>query len=132
MVIKLNTPEIMWNLCAISNMLPIYYIKLCDLYLSNLKCLHMCSVMWCLSCSLYVMYCPLYFHVFIHLHLSSHLGMLDAPCEGAEPEDGVGGSIPKMEVPWSACLKWRCHQDSASLLNLLVSDSRQAPEHYKS
>jgi hypothetical protein len=34
------------------------------------------------------------FFVFMHLHLTSHLGMLDAPREGcdvgAEPEDGVG------------------------------------------
>jgi hypothetical protein len=26
----------MWNLCAMSNMLAIYYIKLCDVYLSNM------------------------------------------------------------------------------------------------
>jgi hypothetical protein len=43
-VVKLNTPEIMWNLCAMSNMLAIYDIKLCDVYLSNMKCLCMCSV----------------------------------------------------------------------------------------
>ena len=37
----------------------------------------------------------------MHLHLASHLGTLDEPCEGrdvgAEPEDGVGESIQKAE-----------------------------------
>ena len=37
----------------------------------------------------------------MHFHLASHLGTLDAPREGChdgiEPEDGVGGPIPKME-----------------------------------
>jgi hypothetical protein len=53
----------------------------------------MCSVIWCLSCLLYVMLVLLHSHVFMHLHLASHLGMLDAPSEGqdvrAKPEDGV-------------------------------------------
>ena len=39
------------------------------------------------------MHLELPFLAFMHLHFSSHLGMLDAPCEGcdvgAEPEDGV-------------------------------------------
>ena len=58
------------------------------------------------------------FFIFMHLHLASHLGTLDAPREGrdvgAKPEDGVGGSIPRMEGPWSACLEWRHRQDGAS------------------
>ena len=58
------------------------------------------------------------FFIFMHLHLASHLGTLDAPREGrdvgAKPEDGVGGSIPRMEGPWSACLEWRRRQDGAS------------------
>ena len=39
----------------------------------------------------------------MHLHLASHLGTLDEPCEacddGVEPEDGVGGPFSKMEGP---------------------------------
>ena len=35
----------------------------------------------------------------MHLHFSSHLGMLDAPCEGrdvgVEPKDDVGWTYPK-------------------------------------
>ena len=58
------------------------------------------------------------FFIFMHLHLASHLGTLDAPREGrdvgAKPEDGVGGSLPRMEGPWSACLEWRRRQDGAS------------------
>ena len=58
------------------------------------------------------------FFIFMHLHIASHLGTLDAPREGrdvgAKPEDGVGGSIPRMEGPWSACLEWRRRQDGAS------------------
>ena len=58
------------------------------------------------------------FFIFMHLHLASRLGTLDAPREGrdvgAKPEDGVGGSIPRMEGPWSACLEWRRRQDGAS------------------
>ena len=40
-------------------------------------------------------------HVFIHLHLASHLGSLDEPREGydVEPNSKIwfGGYIPKME-----------------------------------
>jgi hypothetical protein len=75
------------------------YIRLCDVCLSNMKCLCMCSVTWCLSCLLFVMHYLLHFHVFILLHLSSHLDMLDAPCEGydigAKPEDGIWCTYPK-------------------------------------
>jgi hypothetical protein len=42
----------------------------------------------------------LHSHVFIHLHVASHLGTLDAAREGCDvelTEDGVGGPIPKME-----------------------------------
>ena len=49
------------------------------------------------------MYLVLPFLAFMHLHFSSHLGMLDAPHEGrddgVEPEDSVDGPIPKMEGP---------------------------------
>jgi hypothetical protein len=59
----------------------------------------MFSVTLCLSCLLYVMHCRLHFHVFIHLHLASHLGTLDAPREGcdarAKPEDGVWWIYPE-------------------------------------
>jgi hypothetical protein len=64
------------------SMLAVHYIRLCDVYLSNMKCLCMCNVIWCLSCLLHMMHCPFHFHVFIHLYLASHLGMLDAPHEG--------------------------------------------------
>ena len=39
------------------------------------------------------------FFLFIHLHLASHLGMLDEPHEGrevgTEPEDGVWWTFPE-------------------------------------
>ena len=39
----------------------------------------------------------------MHLYIASHLGTLDAPREGCDdgvkPEDGVGGSMSKMEGP---------------------------------
>ena len=51
------------------------------------------NITLCLSYLLHAMYCLLHFHVFIHMHLASHLGTLDEPREGcdvgAEPEDGV-------------------------------------------
>jgi hypothetical protein len=74
------------TLCAMSNMLAIFYIRLRDVYLSNMKCLCMWSVLWCLSGLLHVMHCPLHFHVFIQLHLTSHIGTLDAPREGHDME----------------------------------------------
>ena len=43
----------------------------------------------------YVMSLVLPFFIFMHLHLTSHLGALDEPCEGCD----VGGPIPKMEGP---------------------------------
>ena len=50
------------------------------------------------------------FLAFKHLHLASHLGMLDAPHEGrddgVEPEDSVDGPIPKMEGPLEYMPKW--------------------------
>jgi hypothetical protein len=64
-----------------------------------MKCLCMCSVTWCLSCLLFVMHYLLHFHVFILLHLASHLGTLDAPREGcdvgAKLEDGVWCTYPE-------------------------------------
>ena len=49
----------------------------------------------------YVMHLVLPFFIFMHLHLASHLGALDEPCEGCDVEPnskiGFGGSIPKME-----------------------------------
>jgi hypothetical protein len=52
------------------------------------------------------------FIMFIHMH--RHISFRYARCTtwmarcGAEPEDGVGGSIPKMEEPSSAYMEWRC------------------------
>ena len=47
----------------------------------------------------YVMYLVLPFITFIHIHLASHLGVLDEPREGrdvgAEPEDGVWRIYPE-------------------------------------
>ena len=58
------------------------------------------------------------FFIFMHLHLASHLGTLDEPREGCDVESNpkmvFGGSIPRMEGPWSACLEWRRRQDGAS------------------
>ena len=50
----------------------------------------------------YVMHLVLSFITFIYMHLASHLGMLDEPCERYEHVElnlkfGFGGSIPKME-----------------------------------
>ena len=59
----------------------------------NAKCLCMINVTLCLSYLLHAMDCLLHFHVFIHLHIASHLGTLNAPREGcdvgAKPEDSV-------------------------------------------
>jgi hypothetical protein len=85
-VVKLIHLRSCENLYAMPNMLAIFYIRMGDVYLSNMKCLCMWSVIWCLSCLLYVMHCPLHFHVFKHLHLGSHLGTLDAPREGHDVE----------------------------------------------
>jgi hypothetical protein len=45
------------------------------------------------------MHLVLPFIILIHLHLVSHLGTQDAPCEGrdvgAKPEDGVWWTYPK-------------------------------------
>ena len=45
------------------------------------------------------MHCLLHFHVFIHLHIASHLGTLDEPRGerdvGAEPNDGVWRIYPE-------------------------------------
>jgi hypothetical protein len=85
-VVKLIHMRSRETLCVMPNMLVIFYIRLGDVYLSNMKCLCMWSVIWCLSCLLYVVHCSLHFHVFIHLHLVSHLGTLDAPREGRDVE----------------------------------------------
>ena len=65
----------------------------------------------------YVMHLVLPFITFIHMHLASHLGMLDEPREGCDVEPnskiGFGGSISKMEG-LSKCKDRRCHQVGAS------------------
>ena len=57
-----------------------------------------CMILGCLECY-YVMHLILPFFIFLHLHLTSHLGMLDEPREGrdvgAEPKDGVWWTYPK-------------------------------------
>ena len=57
-----------------------------------------CMILGCLECY-YVMHLILPFFIFMHLHLSCHLGTLDEPCEGhdveAKPEDGVWWTYPK-------------------------------------
>ena len=57
----------------------------------------------------------------IHV-LASHLGTLDAPCEGrddgVEPVDGVGGPIPKMEGP----LEYMPEQEMLSKNSLRVAE----------
>jgi hypothetical protein len=52
--------------------------------LSNEMCLSVFSVTMILPCFLCVMLCLLHFHVFMHLHLACHLGMLDEPREGRD------------------------------------------------
>ena len=51
--------------------------------------------------NVYVRHLVLPFITFIHMHLASHLGTLDEPCEGCDVEPnlkiGFGGSIPRME-----------------------------------
>ena len=57
--------------------------------------------MHCLLHLLHAMHCLLHFHVFIHMHLASHLGTLDEPREGCDVEPNskiwFGGATPKME-----------------------------------
>ena len=57
-----------------------------------------CMILGCLECY-YVMHLILPFFIFMHLHLASHLGMLDEPREGrdvvAKPEDDVWWTYPE-------------------------------------
>jgi len=54
------------------------------------------------------MLCLLHFYVFIHLHLASHLGTLDKPCEGRD-----SGPIGMTEG-LHKCRELGCRQDGAS------------------
>jgi len=72
--------------------------------LSRCSC-HVDNFVLILKC-LYMMHIMLPFFAFMHLHLASHLCMLDEPC--GEPKDVIlepnlkmvfGGPIPKMEGP---------------------------------
>jgi hypothetical protein len=101
-VVKLIHLRYCETLCAMPNMIFIFYIRLGDVYLRNMKCLCMWSVIWCLSCLLYVMHCPLYLHVFMHLHLASHLGTLAEPREGPDVEPN-----PSQTRRWS----WWIHPE---------------------
>ena len=81
--------------------------------------------------AIYMMHLILPFFIFMHLHLTSHLGTLDEPREGqdvgSKPEDGV------WKDPWSTCLNRRYSPSECHLTNTdLVLDFRQAPEHSKS
>ena len=93
-----------------------WHDKLCDIYSKQCEVLVHVNVTLCLSIAcdacllhamhcllhlLHAMHCLLHFHVFIHMHLASHLGMLYEPREGCDveskPKTVFGGSIPKME-----------------------------------
>ena len=74
----------------------------------------------------------------MHLHLASHLGMLDEPRDHVKdmmlepnPKMVYGGPIPKMEglskCRNGRCLPSQCHQTNTDL----VLDHRQVPEHCK-
>jgi len=74
-------------------------------------CLSMFTGTMLVPCFLCVMLFLLHFYVFIHLHLASHLGTLDKPCEGRD-----GGPIWMMEG-LHKCSDLRWNQDGASQLN---------------
>ena len=69
--------------------------------------------------------------------VASHLGTIDEPYEGratgAEPEDDVGGHIPKTDGRKPMCMtEGRCSPSEYHLTNTntdLVSNPKQAPEH---
>ena len=81
------------------------------------------------------MHLMLPFFTFMHLHLASHLGMLDEPREGCdvgtEPEDGVWWTYPE-DGRTRQVLGWEILANRVSLANTnLVLDPRQALEHSK-
>ena len=64
---------------VLSSSLLSWHDKLCDIYSKQCEVLVHVNVTLCLSYLLHAMYCLLHFHVFIHMHIASHLGTLDAP-----------------------------------------------------
>jgi hypothetical protein len=70
-----------------------------------------------------MMRCLLHFHIFMNLHLTSHLGMLDAPREGQDVEANskmmFGGPIQKMEGLSKSqdvrCSPSKCHLTNTNL-----------------
>ena len=85
-VTKLKLTSMPCLMCLLS------YVRLdVNNLLSRCSC-HVDNLVLILKC-LYVMHLMLPFFAFMHLHLASHLGMLDEPREGrdvgAEPEDGA-------------------------------------------
>jgi len=71
----------------------------------------MSCILLCDACCLII----LYIHAL--LHLASHLGTLDEPCEGHYVESNtktvLGGPILKVEG-LSKCCDLRCHRDGAT------------------
>jgi len=63
------------------------------------------------------MHLVLLFYIFMHLHLASHLGVLDESREcvgvGTNPKTVLGGPIVKVEG-LNKCCDLRCHQDGAT------------------
>ena len=81
----------------------------------------------------YAMHLVLPFITFIHMHLASHLGALDEPCEGhdvgAKPEDGVWRIYPEdgraKQVLGPVMLPGRC-----KLTELTCGGSQASPGAY--
>jgi len=110
---QVSTPEILWNMHAMPDTVGciLFYLSILGVlcYLSNMKHICMCRVTWYLSCLLlYMIHCLFHFYMFIHLHLASHLGTLDKPCEGCD--DGDTGMMEGLHK----CCHLRCRQDGAS------------------
>jgi hypothetical protein len=71
----------------------------------------------------------------MHLYFASHLGTLDAPCEGhdvgAEPEDGVWCIYPEDGRTLECMPRVEMLMVQANYTDFVL-DHRQAPEHSKS
>ena len=73
-----------------------------------------CMILCCLDCY-YVMHLILPFFIFMHLHLSSHLGTLDEPREGCDV-----GAEPGRQCMVDLSQRWK---DKTSAR---MGDTRQA------
>jgi hypothetical protein len=123
-VVKLIHMRSCETLCAMPNMLVIFYIRLGDVYLSKVMCLSVFSITLYLPWLVYDASSIAFLYIFIHMHCCTSFRYASwnawRTWGGANLKMVFGGSIPKMEGS-DKCQIRRCSPSGFHLTNSNLS-----------